>query len=600
MEQLFLSVAERGLAAGWLVLVICALRLLLRKAPRRLLCLLWALAAFRLVCPVTLRSPVSLAPRTETVTQWVMPQSTQTLPASEAPSAPVPAEAAQPSVSPAAVLSRVWLAGAAGMLVYAGVSSVRLRRRLRFSAQQNQNVWLCDEIDTPFVLGLFAPRIYLPSALGADQAVYVLAHERAHIARGDHWWKLLGWLMLSVYWFQPLLWLGWVLFCRDLELACDERVARSLDRDGLAAYAQALLDCGTDRPRPLLTPLAFGEVGILPRVQAILHYRKPSLVIVLAAVALGILAAVFFLPDRASADFEAYFARYQSAVLAGDRDAAAKLRWFENDTKRQMYLDGFQQPERFEVVDQAEINENLRVFSCEEQLPDMPETLIYQFVGRSGGRLWIYANVNQIPEEIASGLDRSLYDYHEDENVMFADDDQRIKELEQADARTLIQAFPETDGAYTETLIARLAEYYRADPEGVTRLIEENTLTEAQRRALLEGIALVLAPADEIVTVGAARTVDCTIFPDGLARAPMLFRPESDRLTVTLLSSPVPPVVVRLYDTETSEVISFAEVEQSGEDVTFLHLSGETTYILEVVLPEGTPADSAVSLRVAG
>ncbi|MBQ6404031.1 MAG: M56 family metallopeptidase, partial [Oscillospiraceae bacterium] len=160
-----------------------------------------------------------------------------------------------------------------------------------------ENVRICDEIDTPFVLGTLCPKIYLPSALDEDQAVYVLAHERAHIARGDHWWKPLGWLLLSVYWFHPVLWISYILFCRDLELACDERVAASLDRDGLAAYSEALLKCSVRRGA-LASPVAFGETGVKTRVRAILRYRKPALRVVLSAMLCVVVVGALFLTDR--------------------------------------------------------------------------------------------------------------------------------------------------------------------------------------------------------------------------------------------------------------------------------------------------------------
>ena len=162
---------------------------------------------------------------------------------------------------------------------------------------QGENVRICDEIDTPFVLGTLCPKIYLPSDLEEEQAVYVLAHERAHIARGDHWWKPLGWLLLSVYWFQPVLWLAYILFCRDLELACDERVAASLDRDGLAAYSDALLQCSVRRGA-LASPVAFGETGVKVRVRAILRYRKPALRVVLTALLCVVIVGALFLTER--------------------------------------------------------------------------------------------------------------------------------------------------------------------------------------------------------------------------------------------------------------------------------------------------------------
>ena len=305
MERLFLQLARMSLSAGWLVLVVLALRLLLKKAPKRIVCVLWALVAFRLVCPVQIEWRASLMPPPETVVQTVRELPQLALPAQEAPTAaPEQTEPTQPAkpapaVSDlAVVLSRVWLAGVTAMLLWAGLSDLRLRRRLRASVRLQNGVWLCDEIDTPFVLGLFAPRIYLPYGWDDEQNVYILAHERAHIVRGDNWWKLLGWLLLAVYWFHPLLWLAYLLFCRDLEFACDELAVRGLDREGRAAYSQALLDCSSPRRSALAFPVAFGETGVQPRVKAVLYRKEPAFWIVIVSVLALIAAAIFFLTDR--------------------------------------------------------------------------------------------------------------------------------------------------------------------------------------------------------------------------------------------------------------------------------------------------------------
>ena len=275
--QVFAKLLHMSFAAAWLALAVAALRPLLRKAPRRVILLLWALVAVRLVCPVSIESPVSLVPRPETVVQAAA------------------AESAAPAVRfhP----ERLWLAGTGAMLLWGLWGDIRLRRRVRVSIPQGENVRICDEIDTPFVLGIVRPKIYLPSELDDSQAVYVLAHERAHIARRDHWWKPLGWVLLSVYWFHPLLWLAYILFCRDLELACDERVASGLDREGLAAYSDALLRCSVRRGA-LASPVAFGETGVKTRVRAILRYRKPALRVVLSALLCVVVVGALFLTDR--------------------------------------------------------------------------------------------------------------------------------------------------------------------------------------------------------------------------------------------------------------------------------------------------------------
>lgn len=308
MEQLFLRLAHRSLAAGWVVLAVLVLRLMLRKAPKRVVCLLWLLVAFRLICPVTLHSPVSLVPQPATVSQMVNP----------APNGSAEATSAALIVP---VLSRLWCAGVAGMLIWALWSNLCLGRKLRPSIRQLENIRLCDEIDTPFVFGLIRPQIYLPSWLEPAQADYVLAHERAHIARGDHWWKPLGWMLLSIYWFQPLLWLGYVLFCRDLEFACDERVAAKLSREGRAAYSEALLRCS--RPKAAMPlPVAFGETGVKARVQAVLRYRKPTVRMVVSAVLAVLAAGALFMTDRPVQALELTEASEEAAEPAPSEDDA--------------------------------------------------------------------------------------------------------------------------------------------------------------------------------------------------------------------------------------------------------------------------------------
>ena len=285
LESVFHKLLYMSFSAMWLAVAVLALRPLLRRAPRRVILLLWALVAVRLVCPVSIESTVSLVPRPETVVQSVpLPQK----PAAAAESA-APAVRFHPE--------RLWLAGTGAMLLWGLWGDLRLRRRVQVSIPQGENVRICDEIDTPFVLGIVRPKIYLPSELDDSQAVYVLAHERAHIARRDHWWKPLGWVLLSIYWFHPLLWLAYILFCRDLELACDERVASGLDREGLAAYSDALLRCSVRRGA-LASPVAFGETGVKTRVRAILRYRKPALRVVLSALLCVVVVGALFLTDR--------------------------------------------------------------------------------------------------------------------------------------------------------------------------------------------------------------------------------------------------------------------------------------------------------------
>lgn len=302
MANGFLTVLHRGIAAGWLILAVILLRVCLNKAPKWVRCMLWGIVAVRLICPVSLESPFSLIPRAGTVTPAVIPSLQPAVTAGAAATAPAGAASAA-TASGAAVqdwthaAGILWLIGLAVLLGYAFVSWLWLRRRLREAVPWRENIWICDSVKSPFILGLFRPRIYLPSGGIGAETDYVIAHERAHLKRGDHWWKPLGFCLLAVYWFHPLVWAAYVLFCRDIELACDERVVREMDLPQRKAYSGALVSCGMQRRLVLVCPLAFGEVGVKERVNAVLHYKKPAFWLVLVAILACVAVAVCFLTD---------------------------------------------------------------------------------------------------------------------------------------------------------------------------------------------------------------------------------------------------------------------------------------------------------------
>ncbi len=337
MTALFLRLVNLAIAAGWLVLAVLVLRLLLRRAPKWSRCILWALAAARLLLPFSIESALSLIPSAETIPQEIalaeVPAIHSGVFALNATVNPVLAEHFAPALGDSAnplqvwlpVLAAVWLAGTIGMLLYALLSYLRLKRRVAVSLPLEEGVYLCDGIPSPFLLGVFRPRIYLPSDLDETRRADVLRHERAHLARRDHWWKPLGFLLLSVYWFHPLLWLGYVLFCRDIELACDERVVREMEEEAQADYAQTLLDLSRARPAVAACPLAFGEVGVKQRVKAALSYQKPAFWIVAAAVLVCAVTAVCFLTSPVQIDPDSI----ESAAIVGGpelpREAAEEL-----------------------------------------------------------------------------------------------------------------------------------------------------------------------------------------------------------------------------------------------------------------------------------
>ena len=310
MANVFLKLLNLSISASWLVLAVLVLRLVLRRSPKWVNVLLWGIVALRLILLFSIESPLSLIPSAETIS----PRAVQFDPAPTITSgvdiidnmvnpslSKSFASEEETSVNPlyvwAEIAGCIWLVGLAAMLLYALVSYLRLRRRVSASLCMRGNIYLCDAISSPFILGIVKPRIYLPSTLNEVQRRNVLAHECAHLARRDHLWKPLGFALLAVYWFDPMLWLAYVLFCRDIELACDERVIRNMDKEAVKAYSTVLLACSMPRMVSLPCPLAFGELGVKERVKNMLHYKKPAFRIVAASIAVCIVVAVCFLTD---------------------------------------------------------------------------------------------------------------------------------------------------------------------------------------------------------------------------------------------------------------------------------------------------------------
>ncbi len=332
METLFLKLLNMGIAAGWVILAVMLLRILLRKAPKAVRCALWILVGIRLVCPFSIESVLSLIPSQETVPGEIMMAGKPEIdsgirvlddavnPAIAASLSPEPHASVNPMQIVVFLASRLWAAGLAALLFYALASYVRLRRKVAAAMCFRENIWLCDAVRSPFILGILSPRIYLPSDLEEPQIGCVIAHEKAHLRRRDHWWKPLGFLLLSVYWFQPLCWAAYILLCRDIELACDEYVVKRMGDAWKKTYANALLSCSLDSQGLSGCPLAFGEVGIKERIKGILSYKKPALWIVAAAAIACIVTAVCFLTDPAESknSDNIYGTRYTVAEVLYD------------------------------------------------------------------------------------------------------------------------------------------------------------------------------------------------------------------------------------------------------------------------------------------
>ena len=306
MSDLFLNILNMSIAASWLILAVVLLRFLLKKAPKWIIILLWGIVALRLAVPFSFESALSLIPSAETFNahniQYETPAISSGIPAVNNAVNPVLGETFAPnpagSVNPLYVwtfiVSVIWLIGIAAMLLYAVTSYVRVHRSVAERAPYEGNIFLCDHVKSPFILGLVRPKIYLPSSMDEAAMGPVIAHEKAHLARRDHWWKPLGFLILTVHWFNPLCWIAYVLLCRDIELACDEKVIRQMDLDEKKQYSIALLECSTQRRLVTICPLAFGEVGVKERVKNVLNYKKPAFwVIVVAVVACAVVTVCF-------------------------------------------------------------------------------------------------------------------------------------------------------------------------------------------------------------------------------------------------------------------------------------------------------------------
>lgn len=298
MEKIFTVICERGISAGYVILAVIVLRLLFRKSPRWVMGILWALVAIRLICPIVVESPFSVVPKgplfdkeTSNLKSEQEVQQINNLPDQNQTAGKQVAEIKEHTAKQdetkdfwtdkrktdsKKMLSTIWLLGMLVLTGYGIFGSLRVEYQLRFAVPVEQQIWECDTIHTSFLWGLFHPRIYLPSGMNEETKRYVIRHERAHQKRGDHWWKVIGYVLLVIYWFQPLMWIAYWIFGRDIEYACDEHVIGNLSFAERKEYAQALLLCGSGRSRRLAGPLAFGGLGVKPRIKNVLSYQKPG------------------------------------------------------------------------------------------------------------------------------------------------------------------------------------------------------------------------------------------------------------------------------------------------------------------------------------
>ena len=342
MSTVFLKILNMSITASWLILAVVLVRLLLKKAPKWIPCLLWGLVAIRLVCPFSFGSIFSLIPSSETIPANITVQQEPAInsgitivndvinPVIAESFTPAPTDSVNPLQIIIPVAAIVWVSGIVIMLAYALISYIKLKKTVSVCVPVGERNLSCDEVKAPFILGVFRPVIYVPSSMTGETLDLVIRHEAAHLQRHDHWWKPLGYLLLAIYWFNPLCWIAYILLSRDIEMACDEKVIRDMDKDEMAAYSQALLDCSFPRRRIAACPLAFGEVGVKERVKGVLNYKKPAFWIILIAIIACIVLAVCLMTDpknsfminRSEVETVSYFNTFIGDDCQGELNAA--------------------------------------------------------------------------------------------------------------------------------------------------------------------------------------------------------------------------------------------------------------------------------------
>ncbi len=309
MEAVFLKLLNMSITASYLVIAVIIARLLLKKAPKFITVILWGLVAVRLLCPVSFSSILSLIPSAETVPQDIVYDATpqihsgitfvnSTVNDNVMPQFyPNATDSVNPLQTISFIASVVWLVGIGLMLLYTVISYTKIYFRVREAVKVDGNIYECDRVESPFILGVIRPRIYLPSDMNDSDREYVIAHEKAHIKRRDHLWKPIGFLLLSVYWFNPVLWVAYILLCRDIELACDEKVIKAAGEESKKSYSDALINCSAPRKMITACPVAFGETGVKGRIKSVLNYKKPAFWVIIIAIVLSIAVSVCFMTN---------------------------------------------------------------------------------------------------------------------------------------------------------------------------------------------------------------------------------------------------------------------------------------------------------------
>lgn len=415
MGAVFLKLLNMSITAGWLIMAVLCVRLLFLKVSKRVNCLLWGIVAIRLICPFSIESPFSIVPSAEPIksstvvegkVQNYIPSIDSRLTIVENTINPMLTETFAyhelGSVAPLQIVTYVaglvWGGGMVLLIIWAIGSAGKLHKLVREAVPVRNNIYICDAVKSPFILGIVRPRVYLPSALSGAQMPYILAHESAHLQRKDHWWKALGYLLLCIYWFHPLCWLSYSLFCKDIELACDEKAAKDMTFQEKKEYSKVLLSCARPRSLIMVCPLAFGEVGVRERVKSVLRYKKPALWVLAAAAVVLVILAVCFLTNPTKEyqiritipagstepvcySDEAKDSSLFSEQMPGGEDAAQQEMPAENDTIQDIML--YEQPEADKV--------------CIKVQPSMiREYAYYYYIPTDQDQEWLSAQVEAL------------------------------------------------------------------------------------------------------------------------------------------------------------------------------------------------------------
>lgn len=295
MDEIFLKILNMSIASSFLILPVIILRLVFKKAPKWIRCVMWSMVGAKLIVPFSFESKLSLIPNAQKLSDTsqsstsYISDSTVTVTATQ-----------NTNIDIIAIVGIIWIIGVLAMLIYMLLSFLKIRKTTRESIHIGDNIWICDRIRSPFVLGFINPKIYLLSSMTEDETKYVVAHEKAHLKRMDNIWKPLGFVLLCVHWFNPLCWIAYWLFNKDIELACDENVIKTLDSKGKKAYSTALLSCSADRHILSACPLAFGENNVKQRIKSVLSYKKPTVYAITVSITVCVVTAILFMTNPIS------------------------------------------------------------------------------------------------------------------------------------------------------------------------------------------------------------------------------------------------------------------------------------------------------------